>query len=67
MNMKNTAILLIFLLSILGLIIGVHYTEDANTTNSQDNDFDSVNEDLNSIWTITLTDNENNVLTNLFR
>ncbi|MEE1336584.1 hypothetical protein [Methanobrevibacter sp.] len=65
--MKNTAILLIFLLSILGLIIGVHYTEDANTTNSQDNDFDSVNEDLNSIWTITLTDNENNVLTNLFR
>lgn len=67
MNMKNTAILLIFLLSILGLIIGVYYTEDANTNNSQDNDFDSVNEDLNSIWTITLTDNENNVLTNLFR
>lgn len=28
MNMKNTVILLILLLSILGLIIGVHYTSD---------------------------------------
>ncbi len=28
MNMKNTAILLILLLSIVGLIIGVHYTND---------------------------------------
>ena len=27
MNMKNTVILLMFLLCILGLIIGVHYTE----------------------------------------
>ena len=66
MNMKNTVILLIFLLSILGLIIGVYCTEDINDNYSPDNDFDSVNEDLNSIMTITLTDNENNVLTNIF-
>lgn len=66
MNMKNTVILLIFLLSILGLIIGVYYTEDINDNDSPDNDFDSVNVDSNSIIPITLTDNENNVLTNFF-
>ena len=28
MDMKNTVILLIFLLSVMGLVIGVHYTAD---------------------------------------
>ena len=32
MNMKNTVILLMFLLCILGLIIGVHYTELGEST-----------------------------------
>lgn len=67
MNMKNTVILLIFLLSVLGLIMGVYYTEGTYSDNSQDDQFDSVNEDSNSIGTITLTNNENNVLTDFFR
>lgn len=67
MNMKNTVILLIFILSILGLIMGVYYTEDANTNSSQDNDLDIIKNDSNSIKIINLTDNENNVLTGFFR
>ena len=35
MNMKNTVILLILLLSILGLIIGVHYTTDESSDVNQ--------------------------------
>ena len=67
MNMKNTVILLIFLLSILGLIMGVHFTEDTNSTSTQDNNSDSIKQDSNSSMTFTITNNENNVLTNLFR
>ena len=67
MNMKNTVILLIFLLSILGLIMGVHFTEDPNSTATSDNNSDSINHDSNSSMTFTITNNENNVLTNLFR
>jgi hypothetical protein len=63
MNMKNTAILLIFLLSIVGLIIGVHYTEDANSDSTQDYDSDVIVVDDNSI--ITVTDTENNVIANI--
>ena len=65
--MKNTVILLIFLLSILGLIMGVHFTEDTNSTATQDNNSDSIKQDSNSSITFTITNNENNVLTNLFR
>ena len=67
MNMKNTVILLIFLLSVLGLILGVYCTEDVNSDNSQDQNSDVVVPEENSIKTITLTDNENNVLTNFFK
>lgn len=67
MNMKNTVILLIFLLSILGLIMGVHFTEDTNSTATQDNNSDSIKQNSNSSMTFTITNNENNVLTNLFR
>ena len=66
MNMKNTVILLIFLLSILGLIMGVYFTEDVNSAITQDNNSDSINNDSNSILTFNLTDNENNVLTVFF-
>lgn len=34
MDMKNTVILLIFLLSILGLIIGVYYSDDVNSNST---------------------------------
>ena len=57
MNMKNTVILLIFLLSILGLIMGVYFTEDVNSAITQDNNSDSINNDSNSILTFNLTDN----------
>ena len=66
MNIKNTVILLIFLLSILGLIMGVYFTEDVNSAITQDNNSDSINNDSNSILTFNLTDNENNVLTGFF-
>ena len=66
MNMKNTVILLIFLLSILGLIMGLYFTEDVNSAITQDNNSDSINNDSNSILTFNLTDNENNVLTGFF-
>lgn len=38
MDMKNTVILLILLLSILGLIIGVHYTSDDSIDVSQNSE-----------------------------
>ena len=66
MNMKNTVILLIFLLSVLGLIIGVHYTEDISSDNSQDSDSVSVNLDDGSHITITLEKKENEDLSEFF-
>lgn len=66
MNMKNTVILLICLLSILGLIIGVHYTEDISNDNSQDNDLDSINLDDDSDMTIAFEKKENNDLSGFF-
>lgn len=49
MDMKNTVILLILLLSILGLIIGVHYTADDTSAVSQNSDNISVESDNQSI------------------
>ena len=42
MNMKNTVILLLFLLTVLGLILGIYYTEDFNGSKSDNNDFNTV-------------------------
>ena len=58
MNMKNTVILLIFLLSILGLIIGVCYTEAADSDSAPQNSWERIYEDNDGIMTITLTENE---------
>ena len=58
--MKNTVILLILLLSILGLIIGVYYTEDITSDSSPQDDWKIVSEDNNGIITITLTENDKN-------
>ena len=49
MDMKNTIILLILLLSILGLIIGVHYTADDTSDVSQNSDKISLESDSQSI------------------
>ena len=49
MDMKNTIILLILLLSILGLIIGVHYTADDTSDVSHNSDTISLESDSQSI------------------
>ena len=49
MDMKNTVILLILLLSILGLIIGVHYTADDTNDVSQNSDKISLESDSQPI------------------
>ncbi len=62
MNMKDTVILLILLLSIAGLLIGIHYSEDATDNDSADDDSDTVNEDSDSSITITPEENKDNFL-----
>ena len=66
MNLKDTVILLIFLLSIVGLIIGVYYTEDVSNDNSQDGDLGEVSEDSNGDITINLEKKEKNELSDFF-
>ncbi len=66
MNMKNTVILLIFLLSILGLIIGIYYSEDISSENSHKSNYERVYEDSNDVLTITLEKKENNDLSKYF-
>ena len=60
MNMKNTAILLIFLLAIIGLIMGVYYTEADNIEKTSSDNEELVFEDSNGTITITLEPNEKN-------
>ena len=60
MNMKNTVILLIFLLSILGLIFGVYYTLDVSSDNTPQNNWERIYEDNDGILTISLEKNEIN-------
>ncbi|MBQ8017902.1 MAG: hypothetical protein IJ258_07320 [Methanobrevibacter sp.] len=62
MNMKNTVILLIFLLSVLGLIIGVYYSEDISSDNSQEDSLGEVSEDSSGVLAITLEKKEKNEL-----
>lgn len=52
--MKNTAILLIFLLCILGLMIGVYQTEGSDDAVNLDNYEEVVLEDSNGTITIQL-------------
>ncbi|WP_405268796.1 hypothetical protein [Methanobrevibacter sp.] len=60
MNMKNTAILLIFLLAVLGLIMGVCYTEADNIEKTSNDTEEVVLEDSNGTITITLEPKEKN-------
>ena len=62
MNMKNTVILLIFLLSVVGLIIGIYYTEVTNNDNPKDTRLFEVYEDSDGVVTITYEVKENNDL-----
>lgn len=58
MNMKDTVILLILLLAVVGLIIGVYYTEADTIVNNSDNSEEVIYEDSNGIITITLEPKE---------
>ena len=60
MDMKNTAILLIFLLCILGLMIGVYQTEASDNSPNLDDYEEVVHEDSNGTITIDLVLKENN-------
>lgn len=64
MNMKNATILLIFLLAVIGLIIGVYYTEADNIEKTSQNDENLIFEDLNDNPAINLSVNENQSLYN---
>ena len=64
MNMKDTAILLIFLLSITGLIIGIYYTDDIGSENSHNMQWEKIYEENDSILTVTLEKKETDTLNN---
>ena len=59
MDMKNTAIILMFLLCILGLIVGVYYTNASESAASPDDYEEVIHEDPNGTITIDLVLNEN--------
>ena len=60
MNMKNTTIFLIFLLCILGLMIGVYQTEVNDSSANLVNHEEVINEDSNGTITIHLELKEKN-------
>lgn len=60
MNMKDTIILLIFFLSILGLIFGIYYTGDIISDKPHEKSFERLYEDNGDVLTITLEKNEKN-------
>lgn len=66
MNMKNTAILLLFLLSILGLIIGIYYSEDISSENYHKSSYEKIYEESDGVLTITLEKKENKDLSRFF-
>ena len=60
MDMKNTAILLIFLLCILGLITGAYLTETSDSSINPDDYEEVVHENSNGTITIELVLKEKN-------
>lgn len=62
MNMKDTAILLIFLLAVVGLLVGIHYTEDLASESSHKSSYEKIYSDEDGVLTITLEKKENDDL-----
>lgn len=60
MDMKNTVILLMFLLAILGLIVGVYYSEADDAGKTPKDSEKTLSEDSNSTITITIEPKEKN-------
>lgn len=58
MNMKDTAILLILLFALIGLIIGVYYTESADLGKTPEDAEEIIVMDSNGTITITLEPQE---------
>ena len=66
MNIKDTMILLIFLLSVLGLCIGIYYTADASSENSHGSGYERLHEEHDGVLTITWEKKENDDFGNFF-
>ena len=66
MEVKNTIILLIFLISLIGLLIGIYYTEDINTYNPPQDKWEKIYEDNDGVITITLEKKEEKEIDNIF-
>jgi hypothetical protein len=60
MNTKDALILLIFSLAILGLIIGIYYTEDISSGKPHQKSYERLYEDHGDVLTITLEKLEKN-------
>lgn len=58
MNMKDSLILLVFLLAVLGLLAGVHYTNESDIEKTHESSLEKVSEDDNGVITITLEPKE---------
>ena len=58
MNMKNTVILLIFFLAILGLVVGVYCSEDVSSSASPDYKWERIYGDDDGILTVSLEKKE---------
>ncbi|WP_156064621.1 hypothetical protein [Methanobrevibacter sp. YE315] len=60
MEMKNIMIILIFSLAVLGLIIGVYYTEAESNEKITKNSNETIDEDSDNVITINLEPKERN-------
>ncbi len=54
MNMKDATILLIFFLAVLGLMVGIYYSEDVSSSNTSDYKWQRIYEDSDGIFTVSL-------------
>lgn len=66
MKLKDTMILLIFLLAIVGLIIGIYYSEDISSGNYHHSSHKRVYEESDGVLTVTLEKNNDNDYSGFF-
>ena len=66
MNMKNATILFIFFLSILGLLVGVYYSEDVCSDSSHKFAWERIYENHDGVLTVSLEKKEMDNLDRFF-
>lgn len=66
MNMKDTVILLIFLLAIVGLLVGICCTEDLDSESSHESSLEKLFSDDDGDITISLEKKEKDELSKYF-